>query len=58
MRGKVLITFDGIEEKQRFHEGNSYEFTDERAQYLAGLGFIAIEGEQSPSPKKKKRGRK
>lgn len=58
MLAQALIAFHGIEEKRDFSKGEFYEFADERARFLAGLGFVKIEGEQSPSPTKKKRGRK
>ena len=52
MRVKVLETFDGIFEGKRFYKGKSYELTDERAEFLACKGYVAKEGEKSPSKRK------
>ena len=52
MRVKVLQTFDGIQEGKRFHAGKTYEFSDERADYLICKGYVTTEGAKAPSKRK------
>lgn len=50
---EVKIRFNGIEEKRTFEVGEKYDFPQERAEYLASLGFVTGVGKPTPKPRKK-----
>lgn len=50
---EVLIPFNGIDEKRSFVSGEVFDFPQERADYLASLGFVRGAGKPAPKPRKK-----
>lgn len=50
---EVRIRFNGLEEKRTFEVGDKFDFPQERAEYLASLGFVKGAGKPAPKPRKK-----
>lgn len=48
MKARVIVTFDGLAEKKRFHAGKLYDFADDRCEYLAAKGYVEQAGEPIP----------